>query len=170
MIIEQNLHFLRQGVDLLDSLAAEAYASSTDGRSAVGAHLRHCIDYYRCFLRGLENGRIDYDARERDPRIESEPEVAKAALLEIAARLDGLAPAALERAAEIRVDTPANAPEEMAWCRSTFARELRFLNSHTVHHYALIALLLRQRGIEVSADLGVAPSTLEYRRTVAAAG
>jgi hypothetical protein len=39
------------------------------------------------------------------------------------------------------------------------ARELGMLLSHTVHHYALIAMLLRARGIEPPADFGVAPST-----------
>jgi hypothetical protein len=43
--------------------------------------------------------------------------------------------------------------------RSTLARELRALASHTIHHYALVAVVLRLRGVAVPAHFGVAPST-----------
>jgi hypothetical protein len=51
------------------------------------------------------------------------------------------------------------------WSRSTAARELQFLVSHTVHHYALIAFILRANGIDPGADFGVAPSTLAHRKS-----
>jgi hypothetical protein len=35
---------------------------------------------------------------------------------------------------------------------------------HTVHHYAIVRLLLAERGVECDPDLGVAPSTLAYRQ------
>jgi hypothetical protein len=47
--------------------------------------------------------------------------------------------------------------------QSSAGRELQVLASHTTHHYALIALLLQARGIEVEPGFGVAPSTLVYR-------
>jgi hypothetical protein len=53
------------------------------------------------------------------------------------------------------------------WTRSSIARELQSLLSHTVHHYALIAIALRLQGIEPSAEFGVAPSTLEHWRKTA---
>ena len=43
-------------------------------------------------------------------------------------------------------------------------RELLFLISHTVHHFALIAFMLRSFGIEPGDKFGVAPSTLRYRQ------
>jgi hypothetical protein len=55
-----------------------------------------------------------------------------------------------------------------SWCSSSVVRELEFLQSHTVHHYSLIAILLRLQGIEPEEDFGVAPSTLEYWREQAA--
>jgi hypothetical protein len=55
-------------------------------------------------------------------------------------------------------------------CASTVARELQFLLSHTVHHYALIALILRLQGFEPGEEFGVAPSTLaHWRREVVCA-
>ena len=42
---------------------------------------------------------------------------------------------------------------------STVGRELVFVNSHTIHHQALIAVLLALRGDAVPDRLGFAPST-----------
>ena len=36
----------------------------------IGPHLRHCLDHFICFLRGVESGDVDYDARDRDERHE----------------------------------------------------------------------------------------------------
>ena len=163
MIRDQNLHFVRQGRGLLRRLDPEVYAAAGSRHSSVGAHLRHCIDYYRCFLDGLDGNRIDYDARQREAALETDPATASAALEDIARRLEAIEPQEFGRVVEVKVDTPADAPD--AWSRSTVARELQFLVSHTVHHYALIAHLLREQGIEPGDELGVAPSTLEYRKS-----
>ena len=53
-------------------------------------------------------------------------------------------------------------------CPSTVRRELIFLVSHTVHHYALIAVMLRHQAVGLPADFGVAPSTLRHQRRLAA--
>ena len=45
---------------------------------------------------------------------------------------------------------------------SSLARELRVLASHTVHHQAMIATILRSNGISVPAGFGIARSTLLY--------
>ncbi|MFW6292999.1 MAG: hypothetical protein ACOC7V_11860 [Spirochaetota bacterium] len=40
---------------------------------------------------------------------------------------------------------------------STVERELAMLASHTVHHYAIIALILRIQDVPVPEEFGVAP-------------
>jgi len=42
---------------------------------------------------------------------------------------------------------------------STSARELAFVISHTIHHQAIIAVLLASQGVAVPHRFGVAPST-----------
>ena len=54
------------------------------------------------------------------------------------------------------------------WSATSVVRELQFLASHTVHHYAVIAAMLRPQGVEPGDDFGVAPSTLQYERENAA--
>ncbi|MEP0552783.1 MAG: hypothetical protein ABJE29_00430, partial [Balneola sp.] len=51
---------------------------------------------------------------------------------------------------------------ESPWSVSSIRRELQFLVSHTVHHYALIGLILKTMDVEVPEDFGVAPSTLKH--------
>jgi len=48
------------------------------------------------------------------------------------------------------------------WCTSSVLRELDCLQSHTVHHYSLIAMLLRLHEIDPGEEFGVAASTLKY--------
>lgn len=163
-VIEQNLHFLRQADELLSRLDEGAYAAAPGAgeaaRSGVGAHLRHCLDFYLCFLRDLEAGRIDYDRRARDRGLERDPRAARAAIDEIRGRLGWIGPAQLEAELMVRTDVAPLERPEAAWSRSSVARELRFLASHTVHHFALIAPLLCRQGIEPGPEFGVAPSTL----------
>jgi len=159
---------LEQGADLAPRLPSEAFAlaSPLAPGGGVGAHLRHVADFVRAFLRDLEGGRIDYDRRERDERAERDPERARAELLRLVQALRALGPLERGRALEVRSEACLCGPE---WQRSSVARELGTLLSHTVHHYALIAVLLRARGLEPDASFGVAPSTLAHWREERAA-
>ena len=52
---------------------------------------------------------------------------------------------------------------------SSVGRELQVLSSHTIHHFALMAMTLRVLGVPVDPDFGMAPSTLRYLDTQAGA-
>jgi uncharacterized damage-inducible protein DinB len=159
-----NVMFLRQGLELLRRISDEDFAapSARHGRGGVGAHVRHVLDHYDCFLRGIGAGHVDYDQRERDPQVET----LRARALE---RVETLV-RALERLVHLDASRPllvtvdCGEAGERATSPSSVARELQFLVSHTVHHYAVIAGVLRARGVEPGADFGVAPSTLKYER------
>lgn len=166
-VLEQNLFVLRQGRELLRQLDQTTYGDVDPmAKASPGAHLRHCLDAYRCFLRDQESGRVDYDRRERDPRVETDPAVAAAWIAEIVDALPALE-GMLERSLMVRADC--DSAEEGGWTASTVARELRYLFSHTVHHFAILAIILRHRGLEPDEDFGVAPSTLAFRRSLAGA-
>jgi uncharacterized damage-inducible protein DinB len=158
---------LEQGAELAGRLELEAFAhvSPLAPGGSVGAHLRHVGDFVRAFLRDLGEGRIDYDRRERDERLERDALRARAELLRLAQALEALAGLSSERGLEVRSEACVCGPE---WQRSTVARELGTLLSHTVHHYALIAVLLRSRGLEPAPGFGVAPSTLAHWKEGAA--
>lgn len=158
---------LEQGLDLLERIDERLY-TETGGlpvQSGVGSHFRHCIDFYQSFLAGLASGRIDYDRRERDLLVERDRAFAATRLRILISELQRLPTDGGE--AGVLVSLEADAGESSGlprWCLSTVARELQFLLSHTVHHCALVALVLRLQGFEPGEEFGVAPSTLKFWR------
>jgi len=150
---------LRQGIELLAGLSAESYARRTPAcfNSSAGGHLRHVIEHYLSFLQGTETGEIDYEARARDPLIEIDPAYAAAQLEAIGDRLERLS---ADRALRVRAEC---APTDTTtWGGSSVMRELEFLMSHTIHHYALIGVICQLGGYTLPKDFGMAPSTLRY--------
>ncbi len=166
-LASQLLATLDQGRDLLASIDPELYRKSPQpiASSTIGAHVRHVLDGLGCLAQGAPEGAIDYDRRERDERIEEDPRAALARLDQI-----GTALAALEgqetRAVRARSDVPAELGPDAGWSSSTLGREILFGLSHTIHHFALIAMILRFLGGEPPEGFGVAPSTLRYWKEV----
>ena len=157
-----NLRLLQQGVALLESIDDDLYVHR-DTRlsdSCVGSHLRHCIDFYHRFLGGVYSGKVDYDKRERDPRLEEEREYAIAELSRVTKALEAFGDGPDGMALEVQSD--AGTGDAGHWAASSVERELQVLASHTVHHYALIAVILRSAGHDPGREFGVAPSTLRY--------
>jgi uncharacterized damage-inducible protein DinB len=156
-LIAANLAVLGQGANLLARLSDEAYSRVAQPLFdyGVASHVRHCLDSYQRFLQGLETGLIDYDQRQRDPRIERDRHYAQTRIAATMAALQGLMPDLSATVLQARQDSP-------HWTVTSLERELQFLLSHTVHHYALVALMLRTQGIEPGKEFGVAPSTLAY--------
>ena len=72
-MISGNVILLRQGLNLLGQLDDELYVRVTSEitQAGIGAHLRHCLDFYDAFLRDVGRGKIDYDLRERNELIET---------------------------------------------------------------------------------------------------
>lgn len=164
-LINDNIACLEQGVALLAQLTPEQYTyrSSRCFNSSMGGHLRHNTDHYESFLAGYRDGRVDYDAREREARIECEPGYASALLQRLAEGLHSIELAHLERGLEVKMD--GGASED--WSASSVRRELQFLLSHTIHHYALMVSIGADLGLVETAfpqGFGVAPSTLKHRR------
>jgi len=166
-IIINCINLLEDGIRLLKELDDEVYAktSALSPRGSVGGHLRHCLDFYKSFLMGLDSGRVDYNKRQRDQLIETDR---THAINEIFKLIDELREIiSIFRIAPILISTEDDGVTRESWCGSSVVRELEFLRSHTIHHYSVIAMLLRFEGIEPGEEFGVAPSTLKYWQTEA---
>lgn len=151
---------LQAGIDLIARLEDDAWTATVApiAASPVGAHFRHVFDHVEALLAGLHGGIVDYDQRARDPRIEQDREHALAHARRLGERLRGLG----DGDGPLRVLQDSGERGARAVAASTWARELQFVVAHTVHHHALIALLLRIQGVPVDASFGVAPSTLRH--------
>jgi len=65
----------------------------------------------------------------------------------------------------VRLEDAGSAGEPSSWSSSTVMRELQALLSHTVHHFALIGVMLQLNGFEIPEEFGVASSTLNRWRS-----
>jgi hypothetical protein len=156
-----NILFLRQGVALLERLNDQLYVKTVAPyfNSGVGKHIRHHLDHYESFLAGLASGKIDYDGRQRDHRIEMDRRYAVEKLLAIVSGLEARAAQKWDHSILVRMNEN-DEKNSSPWSRSTIERELQFLISHTVHHYALIAIILKIQGFDCDEDFGVAPARI----------
>ena len=148
---------------VLATVSAEDYRQRSGEGASVGAHMRHILDRYQCYLAGLADDRIDYDARQRDPAIETRVDAARFALGSLRRRLDeAWREADRSRIIQVceRVDRTTPPPS----VASTPAREMLALVSHSIHHLAIIVLLLQAQGYSLPPDLGKAPSTIVFEQ------
>ena len=160
-----NLRWLRQALELVESIDDQTYRGSPPALAPhrVAGHMRHIIEFYECFLAGLDLSQVDYDARRRDFTIESSREVAAARIQMLMRRLefdpalrgDGVIFVRMEDASAIGVPEPC--------LLTSIGRELQALSSHTIHHFALIAMTLTALGHRVAPGFGMAPSTLRHQ-------
>ena len=160
-LISANMACLAQGVELLGHISANQYGQRCPDvfDSSIGGHMRHNLDHYAAFLDGEAEGDIDYDARERNRAVESDPGAAVDLMQVMMEGLQRLGEADLERPLRIRMDDGGDS----SWSRTTLRRELQFLLSHSIHHYALVVSIGARLGIrEFPHGFGVAPSTLHY--------
>lgn len=161
-----NTSLLKQAESLLGTMKGEQFclqvASFHD--STVGQHLRHCLDHYRSFLAGLEGGKVDYDCRDRSVDLEGSIQNSLGEITRVKEGLEGVCEV-VEPGILVKMDC-GNDLEE--WQASTIGRELQFLISHTVHHFAMIGGMCSTLGVGVPKGFGVAPSTLRHQKKLAA--
>ncbi|HSB55713.1 MAG TPA: DinB family protein [Gemmatimonadales bacterium] len=165
-----NREVLAQAADLLGRLSDADYVASGGlaGRSPIGAHLRHALDHYRSFFAGLKDGRVDYEARHRDSALEHDRLLAAEEVARLRRALEQLTGGEGNREILVNLCSMADPGAGADWSRSTLKRELQFLVSHTVHHFALIRVRLLDLGLEPEEEFGMAPSTILARRRGAA--
>jgi len=160
-----NVRYLEQAIHLLENLTDAHYADPAplNMGSSVGAHLRHCIDHYDNALAGIPRQRIDYDARRREVLLENSRAAGLAKLRQLADGLRAVADRPDQRVM-VKMDCGDEESEACWWTESSIRRELQFLISHTVHHFAIIKMALIAAGLAVGADFGMAPSTMRYHQ------
>ncbi|MBW6389834.1 DinB family protein [Billgrantia antri] len=160
-LIEENRLALYQLQAFLERLTPDLYryAFGPTGRQSLGKHVRHILDHYDALLAGAVAGSIDYENRQRDERLETEPELAVVRVAEISAALPGLE---AQRSATLRLRYPVEGASDSLALATSLPRELAFLTSHTVHHMALLGMMAESLGVDLPEHFGVHPSTLRH--------
>jgi uncharacterized damage-inducible protein DinB len=148
--------------DLVSRLAVPVYRAAPSRQSGtIGAHVRHCLDHVRALVCSARSGDLCYDTRDRDTDVERDPRAAVAEIDRLSRALDVLDPADVDRTVRLRTRLDRAGTEMLA--HSTLGREVAFAIQHTIHHAALIGVLLDRLGIAIPADFGYAPATPRRR-------
>ena len=130
---------------------------------SVGEHVRHVLDHVAAFVGTAGQQVLTYDHRERGTAIEHDSGAALRGIMRLKALLDDIDGDRLEDVVTVSAVIERGAAPVLM--RSTRRRELAFVISHTVHHQALIAVLLAAAGEPVPQAFGLAPSTPIAGRT-----
>lgn len=155
---------LRQGESLLHKIDNEKYTRKLPQafHSAIGGHYRHCLDHFQSLLHGLDTDEVNYDHRGRDPRIENDREFALVETQRILRACQSIPAPFLDCSVNVRSQVNYEI-DRAPLIGSTVGRELMYAVAHTIHHYALIAVMCRLLDVQVPEGFGVAPSTLKYQ-------
>lgn len=157
-LIQLNSHLIDQAHDFVSGLSPIIYAGKCEPvfSSSIGQHLRHCIEHYDELLLAHHECRdVNYEIRPRDLALEIDP---AEALRRLSATTTALAALDTSPGPLKILDTGCDCPSE-----SSMERELQYLVSHTVHHFAIISIIARHFDTAVPQNFGVAPSTVKHR-------
>lgn len=154
-----NRLLLEQACGLIASMSLTEYTQPFPEfeSGSIGQHFRHVLDHYQALLAMSDS--VDYDLRHRGSNLERNQCEALGETQHLLQQLGNLE----DQPVFIRSET---SPDErrVVEAKSSVKRELMFVTSHAIHHFALIAALMRMQGMAVPKEFGVAPATLTYQR------
>ncbi len=148
----------------LEQVDANTYSKPLDvfNGSSLGGHTRHIIEFYHCLIKNYNQGMINYDLRERDKNIETDPELAAVAVQNIIAELQKIN---LDDQVELHMsyDPQTSLVDTVV---SNVKREVVYNLEHTIHHMALIKIGVKVAAphVELENEFGVAPSTIKFQQ------
>jgi uncharacterized damage-inducible protein DinB len=162
--VEPLVEVLGQLYAVIEMLSDAQYRTRAVGvfESSIAAHVRHCLDHVAAFLAVAVGEEIDYDHRERGTQIEQSRAAALHRVAELQRQLLELPPEAMHRSTWVSVMLRSDGPT--SHLHSSVGREVAFVLSHTIHHQALIAAMVKSLGGWLPDGFGYAPSTIAHQR------
>lgn len=155
---------LSQLRSVIDQLTKDEYTSKLPvlNHSSVGQHVRHVLEFYICLSEGIKSGMVNYDSRTRNQAIENEPNYAMIILEELTSYF------CLKNIDETPMVNMIEFNSVSITTQSSISRELVYLIEHSIHHYAIIAIALRNEfgHVKIPTDFGVAYSTTRHKSNV----
>jgi hypothetical protein len=150
--------------DVLHRLSDEQYVAPCERllNATIGQHVRHIIELVRCLEKGYYTGIINYDKRERSQLIQTDRKLARKIL-------SGIYTSVLKPDKTLLLEASyGEETEETLLIGTNYYREMVYNLEHAVHHMALIRIGINEvSNIHLSADFGVAASTIKYKRACA---
>lgn len=160
-MFKPSMDTLEQFKQVLLALPLDCYSKKCSllSNASIGQHTRHVIELYLCLIQGYQTADVSYDRRKRDLRIEQDLPFALEQLSFIQSQLQKP-----NKSLKITYELAG----ETTCLDSNYYREVMYNLEHTIHHHALIKVGIEQITEQtLPASFGVAPSTIQYRKTCA---
>jgi len=157
ILIKEHRRLLDQIVKLLNDINNELYTKKNSFlmNHTIGQHFRHIYDFYYQFFECLNVGDIDYDARSRIHKLETDHIVMMKSFSQIKENLNFKNNKRLNVCYQLDNNKIRNSID------SNIERELLFIHSHTLHHLAMIRGVLESKyKFQFNNDFGFSLSTL----------
>jgi uncharacterized damage-inducible protein DinB len=125
----------------------------------IGRHVRHIIDFYLCFINDIDSNFINYDARKRNDKIESDIFFARNQIDKI---IHFLKNRDLE---DHKVKVKMNWSVSNLNFNSSCFRELMHVADHAIHHANLIQIIIQNEFSNLAQKCDFhSPSTLDAKK------
>lgn len=126
--------------------------------NSIGKHIRHILDLFDCLIESSETGTLNYDARKRCPRTETNKDFALQKINLIQEKIKPLNP---KKELLFRQYSGHGIIE----CSTSIERELLYTIEHGIHHLAIIRIGIEQHFsyVKIPENFGVAYSTIQNR-------
>lgn len=159
---------LNQVEFVVHQIKSEDYIKPVDvfNNSTIGQHVRHTLEFFECLMAGYASGKVSYDKRNHDKRIETDKELA---ILSIQKAKSFIAASNMNKSLQLEVDYNIEGADEIE-VSSNMAREVIYNIEHAIHHMAIIKIGLQVLCpyVEIPFGFGVAISTLRYQQELKA--
>ena len=164
LLLKTNQDILSQIDELLQVISYSAYSSPLEvlHGSTIGQHVRHTLELYQCLYEQAPLGFVDYDARSRDLRLETDLAFSSSLIQQLK---NWLSESLLNTSLSMKVFLGSEDPQHTI--HTSLSRELLYMIEHAIHHLAIIKIAITGQfpEIQIPAHFGVAYSTLRYRES-----
>ncbi len=161
VVINSLLNTLYKSKNLLIELNDNSYCCKEVGPyySSVGSHIRHVLDFYKCIFKGLDSKHVNLTLRDRDKVVENDCNCAISEIEAIAKKIKDLNSLDLN----VLLDVEDNLGDGNITLQYTLGALLAQANSHTIHHYAIIAYIMDRLDVEIKDEnFGYNPTTPKH--------
>lgn len=164
-MINSQICILAQAKNYLYAVTASQYTQIVTPLfiSSAGAHIRHILDHYTAIITGLKTGIVDYDKRSRGGSVETDIDSALALITEIECFLLSLSEKQLQQTIQLSTEVSVEF-KQVERVNTTLARELVFMGSHAIHHFAMIDQISKAQKLVTPEQFGIAPATATFLR------
>ena len=148
---------------LLETLDCHPRGKEVYLKSGIGRHTRHVIDHYLAYIKGLGNGIIDYNKRDRESALETDLDLGCGKIKYLIHWFSNTED--LEQDRKIEIESEISCQDTVnVRIPSNLAREMHYVTYHGLHHMAYCLILAEIEGIPLDPELGLAPGTATYLR------